>query len=101
MRVEPRGSTASSPRTITQQRVARQPQLAHPAADHRVARRDRVLDDLGAEAPDRAALGQRARQRRLVAGHARAACERLEGRALDERRHHHGEEDDVEELAAP
>jgi len=50
MRVEPRGRSASSPRTITlRSAFARQAELTHELADDRVVRPDRVLDDLRAE----------------------------------------------------
>ena len=89
-----------SPRTITDRSASRgRPQLAHAVADHGVVGRHRVLEHLRAQPPDRAGLGQRARQRGLVGGHAEALGQRLEGRALEQRGDHHREEDDVEEVA--
>ena len=83
-----------------QQRVSGQPERAHQLPDDRVVGAHRVLHDLGPEAADRARLDERLRQRRLAGGHAEPAGEPLDRRALEQRRDHDREEDDVEEVAA-
>ena len=71
-----------------EQRVARQPQLAHAAAGDRVVLAHRELDHLGASRRIGSGLGQRPRQRGLARRHAELPRQPLERRALQQRREH-------------
>ena len=97
--VEPRGGIASPPRTMTLTTASRGSPRSRTRAPPPRRPRRRGTRDLGAQAPDRARLGERARQRGLVRGGAEPAGQRLEADPLDDRREEHREEDDVERAA--
>ena len=97
--VEPRGSSASSSRTSTLTRASRgQAELVdHPA---RRSRRSGSTGNSSTSAPSCWIVPTSTSGRgsgRLVAGHPQSARERLERRALEQRRDQHDEEDEVEE----
>ena len=80
-----------------EQRLARQPELAHGVADDRVALAHGELDHLRAEPVEQHGLHQRRRDRGLVGLHAEQPRHRLDRRALQHGREQHDEERDVED----
>ena len=80
-----------------QQRLARQPELAHRVADDRVVGAHRELHRLGAEPVQQHRLDQRRRDRGLVGGDAQPARDRLDRQPLQHGREQHDEERDLED----